>query len=102
MQEIFVSPEEFEEFRDIQIQPRWDWPATFSCTMYKRVWPQNAWGYTDETRRVYLEGQFPLLDQIVGIVLHERREGGRFFISDAGVFLKPEDDYIQIARFIFV
>lgn len=102
MQEIVLTQDEFEEFRYVQIQPRWDWPATFSCNKFHQVWPQSAWGFTDEARRVYLERQIPQLDQIVEVVLSERPLGGRFFISDKGVFLKPKNDEIQIARFTIV
>lgn len=101
MQDLCVSPVEFEEFRDFQVQQRWDWPAIFSCNMYRQVWPFNAYGYTDETRRMYLEGHIPLLDQIVEMVLLERSEGGRFFIGDEGVFLRPDEELILIVRFIF-
>ena len=102
MEDIFLSQIDFEKFRYVQIQPRWDWPATFSCNRFNQVWPQNAWGHTDEARREYLEREIQLLDQIVEVVLRARPLGGRFFISNKGVFLKPKESEIQIARFIFV
>ncbi len=101
MQEMHINTEQFKKFRDVQIRPRWDWPATFSCNKHHEVFPYNAKGYTHEKEREYLQGRFPLLDQIVFVVLSERPKGGRFFIKDKGVFLKPKDDYIPIVQFIF-
>ena len=89
MQWITLSMEEFEEFRDVQIRPRADWPATFSCNYWGAVWPYNAKGYTHESLRGYLQGQIERLDEIVKLVLEVRPSGGRFFISDEGVFIRP-------------
>ena len=100
MQEIPLSVDEFDEFRDVQIRPRADWPATFSCSPRGEVWPFKSWGYTYGTGRLHLEGIFPLLDHIVEIVLRERKGGGRFLIDDDGVFVKPWLDYIQLVSFV--
>ena len=78
MHEMFISPEEFEEFRDIQIRPRWGWPVAFSCNQHYQVCPWNRYGYTPESERVYVEGLLPRLDQIVRMVLLRRRRGDDF------------------------
>ena len=98
MYTIGLSPEEFEEFRDVQIRPRADWPAIFSCNQYQKVWPFRSYGYTGPVTDI--QGEIPRLDEIVEWVLEMRPEGGRFFINDEGVFIKPEDDDIQIAEFV--
>ena len=99
MEIIILSREEFEEFRDVQIRPRADWPATFSCNKSHEVWPFHNFGPTGW--KIYLDGQIPRLDEIVRIVLNDRSEGGRFFVNDNGVFVKlNRDDIQQIARFI--
>ena len=84
MYTIALTQNEFEDFRDVQIRPRADWPATFSCNVWREVWPFNSYGYTRE--RIYLEGQIPRLDEIVRIVLNVRPEEGQFFISDDGIY----------------
>ena len=102
MEIIHIDVEEFEEFRDVQIRPRADWPATFSCNRWREVWPFSNYGRTPEGNKIDPQGLFPRLDQIVGIVLNDRPSGGRFFINDYGVFVKPYDEDIQIAEFIIV
>ncbi len=85
-----LSREEFEEFRDRQIRPRADWPAAFSCNFRKEVWPFVSYGLTYEENRRHLKGEVKLLDEIVETVLAERPSGGRFYISDNGVFSDAE------------
>ncbi len=97
MRVIFVSRAEFEDFRDVQIRPRADWPATFSCNQYGQVWPFGSYGHTPEGERLYLQRQISKLDEIVAIVLAERPEGGRFFLRDDGVFVRPGESDIRIA-----
>ena len=93
-----MSQSEFEDFRDVQIKPRADWPATFSCNQHGQVWPFVVYGYTQEDERLYMENQFTLLDDIVKDVLDVRPEGGRFHLNDRGAFLA--DDRRQVSRFI--
>ena len=47
-----------------------------------------------------MEGYFPLLDQIVDIILSEREEGGRFFINENGVYIRPNEPHILLIQFI--
>ena len=96
---VSLSREEWDEFRDVQIRPRADWPATFSCNHHREVWPYITFGYTAPSERLDLRGQIPRLDEIVDWVLEIRPGGGRFFISDEGVFIRPEDWGIKIAEF---
>ena len=90
MESIDLTLEEFEEFRDLQIRPRADWPAAFSCNYRKEVWPFVSYGLTYEEQRLHLKGEIQLLDEIVERVLAERPSGGRFYISDNGVFWDAE------------
>ena len=99
MRYIPISRDEFEEFRNLQVKNRWDWPASFSCNQKNEVWPWIGFGYSAEEDRIHLEGKVRLLDQIVEIVLQERWLGGRFFICEKGVYLRPSDPHILIAKF---
>ena len=90
MERIRLTPEEFIEFRDVQIRPRADWPATFSRNYMGDVWPWSPYSPTREQDRRYLQGQIPLLDEVVAIVLRKRSEGGRFFLDEDGVHIEPE------------
>lgn len=101
MHNIPITREEFEEFRSLQIRSRWDWPASFSCNRKKEVWPWIGYGFSDEKDRIHLQGEVPLLDLIVDIVLRERWLGGRFFINEKGVYLRPDDPHVLIAQFVF-
>lgn len=82
-----LTRQKFEEFRNVQISPRTDWPATFSCNHFGEVWPPPGYGFTCPDDRMHVQGHYPLLDEIVGIVLAERPAGGRFFLNDEGVFI---------------
>ena len=92
-----MSRAKFERFKDAQIRPRCDWPATFSCNPKREVWPFITFGYTDERERLDLQGQIELLDDIVEDVLWENHLGGRFHINDNGAYLA--DDGPQVSRF---
>ena len=91
---------EFEEFRDVQIRPRADWPATFSCNQYEEVWPFLTYGWHAEEQRLHLAGAIPLLDEIVADLLSARPEGGRFHITDEGVYWADSEE--QVSRFTIV
>ena len=52
----------FKFFRDVQIKPKWGWPATFSCNGQHEVWPGTRYGLTPEGEREHLEGVLGLLD----------------------------------------
>ena len=105
MEILPVSSKELEELREVQIKPRWGWPARFSCNESGRVWPFTRLSLTPESERVYLEGAFPLLDQIVQRVVWITRmrgkfpRGGRFLVHDEGVVLADGDE--QIIEFSF-
>ena len=105
MEILPVSSEELEDLREVQIKPRWGWPARFSCNESGRVWPFTTWSLTPESERVHLEGAFPLLDQIVQKVIWITRmkgkypSGGRFLVHDEGVELADGDEQIIVFRF---
>ena len=60
-----LTPQQIEEFRDVQIVQRADWPATFSCNTDGEVWPFHGYGHTYAEHRMYLQGEITLLDEIV-------------------------------------
>lgn len=94
-----ITVAEFEFLRDVQIRPRWGWPATFSCNGRREVWPSTRLGHTPDREREPMEGVRALLDEIVADVLHVRPRGGRFHINDRGVFLAS--DSRQVTSFLF-
>ena len=57
-----MTPAEFTFFRDVQIKPKWGWPATFSCNSKGEVWPSKRFGLTPERERAHMEGVRALLD----------------------------------------
>lgn len=63
------------------------WPAVYSCNKHGQVWPFATWCRTPESRRRYLQGAIPLLDDVVDAVLSARPQGGRFRIRDGEVIL---------------
>jgi hypothetical protein len=87
--------EELEEFQDVQINPRADWLATFSCNNCRELWPYVTPGVTLECQREYLQRKLPRLSEIVKIILEERPGGGHFFIDRRGVFMGPEGSPVQ-------
>ena len=89
---------EFEFMREVQIRPRWGWPATFSCNGRREVWPSTRLGLTPEREREHLEGVRAMLDEIVDDVLDVRPRGGRFHINDRGAFLAS--DMRQVTEFL--
>ncbi|MDE0336674.1 MAG: hypothetical protein OXI80_03305 [Caldilineaceae bacterium] len=104
--EIFlVSSEELEELREVQIKPKWGWPARFSCNEWGQVWPFTTLSLTPESERVHLKGASRLLDQIVQRVVGITRmkgkypPGGRFLVHDEGVVLADGNE--QIIEFQF-
>jgi hypothetical protein len=62
-------------------------PGIFSCNRHHHVWPFATWSCTPVALRKHLQGAIPLLDEVVGVVLSVRPEGGRFRINDRGVWL---------------
>jgi hypothetical protein len=95
MEIMSLTSEQFETFRTLQIKPRADWPATFSCNAWEEVWPFSGYGLTYEGDRQYIrQKEIPILDEIVNKVLAKRPAGGRFFVDDRGVFLSDEGQII--------
>lgn len=92
-----ITRASFNNFKDAQVRPRADWPATFSCNHQKQVWPFIRYGFTPLDEREDLSGQFRWLDKIVQDVLALQPAGGRFHIDDNGVHLA--DNGPQVARF---
>lgn len=62
--------------------------GVFSCSPTGDVWRPTGFGLTPVGERTNLRGRHHRLDVIVRRVLSARPEGGRFEITDRGVFLK--------------
>ncbi len=62
------------------------WIGVFSCNGRAEVWPCTTWGHHSYDERDSLEGQYPLLDEIVRRYLDIRPAGGRFFVDRDGAY----------------
>lgn len=98
MSVIHTTNREFDQLVQLQIRPRHDWPAVFSCNPVAFSWPFVTFGSTRLTHRPNLFNKSRLLDEIVDAVLHARKEGGRLFVDHAGVFIKPVKNYILVTE----
>lgn len=88
---IPVHRSEIEDFKRLQVQQRWDWPATFSVSPTGTIWPFCGYGHTPRIVRSDVRTFSPLLDEIADLFLENREGGGvggRFFIDGQGVFYK--------------
>jgi hypothetical protein len=94
--EIFtISPIEYQEFRNLQVRRRWDWPAAFSANEHGSIWPFVTFGYTRGQSREEVRGISELVDAIADAYLDARAGGGRFFISEFGAFYKDEEKQLS-------
>ena len=102
MNTVRITQEEFESLKDFVVRIR-EWPAVFICNQHGRIWPWKRYGLHPERDRIYVEGQHPLLDYLVDIFLAERPLGGRFFLSEEGLFYKegevPAQEF-QVVKFV--
>jgi predicted nucleic acid-binding Zn-ribbon protein len=98
--EVLDLPEgEYRLIRFLQQKPR-EWPAWFSANVKGEVWPGVNYGPTPLDTRLDVRGISEVLDKVINIYLHVRPGGGRFFVSDEGVFYKDENaDPVQFIKF---
>ena len=90
------SRDEFGQLRALQIERRWDWPATFSTNCHGEVWPYSTPGFTHEVDREPVRGISRVIDEVVDAYLTIRPEGGRFFIDEKAAFYKVEADALRV------
>jgi hypothetical protein len=97
---VELTGEELEETLGIQLKHWTDWPARFSCNMYREVWPTSSWGRSDPDSRIHVD-EVPLLAEITDRILHIRPSGGRFFVCEHGawVFDDSTGGKLQIVEF---
>ena len=57
--------------------PRPPAEVAFSCNAYTEVWPDAITGWHKEHEKDYCQGEIPVLDDIVAMMLVVRPEGGR-------------------------
>lgn len=98
-----MTKEELSSLKKLQVQFRWDWPATFSANWHGDIWPFITYSYTREDQRIQLRGKDDLLGYIADLYISVRPEGGRFFIDDEGAYYgKESSNQVQFAKFSFV
>ena len=100
-----VNRQQLEELREVQIRPKYGWPAAFGCNEFYEVWPYTTNSRTPIPDRIPLKGAFYLLDEIVKrvvaitIVRGRYPRGGRFRVDDDGVILANGKE--RIIEFVF-
>jgi hypothetical protein len=90
VEQILVSGDQFQAFRDLQERRRWQWPAVFSANRRREIWPFGVNGLTPEEKQKGIRGLSRVVDQVADEFLRRERSGGRFWINDYGAFCKDE------------
>jgi hypothetical protein len=96
MREIPINRAQYQEFRKLQTKTRGDCHAAFSTNLAENPWAFETFGLTPEELRKELEKRSPLLLEVVGLFVEERRRvetgpaGGRFFIDADGCYWKDK------------
>ncbi len=83
-----ITPEQFEQVRDLVLRRRWDWPAVFSTNCHGEVWPWVTYGLTREEYREHVQELPTVIAEVATLLLEERPNGGRFFIDTHGACYK--------------
>jgi hypothetical protein len=95
-----IERSDLENMKKLQVKNHADWPAVFSTNSDCEIWCYCRFGNTPRDERVFVQGELEIIDFIAKTYRYERPNGGRFFISDAGVFHKEENcEEIQIIEF---
>ena len=98
-----MTKEELSFLKKLQVQFRWDWPATFSANFHGDIWPFITYSFTREPQRIQLRGKDDLLGYIADLYITVRPFGGRFFIGDEGAYYrKDSENQVQFVKFLFV
>jgi hypothetical protein len=87
---IPVRKTDWKELRMLQRLYRWEYRAVFSANAYGEIWTHTHFGYTPFQKREHIRGASKIVDSLVGVLLKDRPEGGRFFIADYTAFYHPE------------
>ncbi|SRR6266540_3916459 len=92
---------DLDAFKSLVLRQRWDWPAVFSVNPSGQIWPWVRNGWTPPEERHYIDGLSPIVDAIAERLLFHRSMGGRFFINEAGAWIRPDSQAIQFLAFEF-
>lgn len=100
MARMLVDQGELIELSRFGVMSRRGWLAVFSINPNQDLWPQSQFGRTRRHNRTQSRGLSEVLDGISERLLEIRPEGGRFFVSHEGVFMKDERcSLVQFIRF---
>jgi len=95
-----IERSELEGMKILQVRNHRGWPAVFSTNVLGEIWCCTHFGNTPVNKRLYVQGELRVIDRIGEIYRGERPSGGRFFISDEGVFYSEENcDQVQLIKF---
>jgi hypothetical protein len=99
---ITIERSELDAMKELQRKNHRKWPAAFNTNSECQIWPFVRYGKTPYNEREHIQGKLAIIDRIAETYLSERPEGGRFFISDDGVFYSEEcSEPNQFIEFIF-
>ena len=100
---LLIERSELDALREAQAKNHREWPAAFSTNEFGEIWCFTHFGRTPVEERIFVHGQLTILDRIAEIYRYERPGGGRFFVSDIGVFYSEEQsEPLQIIEFSFM
>jgi len=85
-----ITHAEFQEFKDMLIKRRSDWPAVFSTNSNGELWPWVCNGPTPELVRKDVRELSEILDEVANTYTATREEGGRIFIGNEGAYWKDK------------
>jgi hypothetical protein len=60
-----------------------------------QIWISTRDGNTPESERRYIEGEYPIIDEIVAEYRTIRRGAGRFFIKPTEAYFHPQKQKVQ-------
>ena len=89
--QLRVHPEELNQLRLCQAQPRSDGYAAFTFKGPETIWPLASWGEPAVSERINVRGWFPLLDEIADEFLIWRPAGGCVVVSHEGARYRLEE-----------
>ena len=87
---IPITNTDWQELRSLQHLYRWEYRAVFSANARGDIWKHTHFGRTPFSRRQHIHGVSKVVDTLVGVLLKDRPEGGRFFVADYVAFYHPE------------
>ena len=85
---IELRTEDFDVFKEVQVKPRWDWPACFSTNSRGERWPGVTHELTLKPTDYTLTDSCPSWTRLSRRTCFNARRVVVFFLSDQGAFYR--------------